>query len=175
MAKHIKKLSDIPRQRLQELQGHARFKQRFLIFNVLPLAFVMTSIAFLVVIVLGVIPAANAEQPSPIWPALVVVGFFEVPVLFFLVGRMLKPLRQARTLDAAGARGNVPMVLALAFSESICIYALVGPAMAMPQLAQLGLWAFGFVVLVGSHVWVRGQVREAMLLGLANDLASEAG
>lgn len=41
--------------------------------------------------------------------------------------------------------------------------------MGMPVEAQYGLWGFGLLVLIGSHVWVRGQVRERMLLAMARE------
>ena len=102
-----------------------------------------------------------------IWPVFYVLAFMEVGVLAFIVKQQLRPLRKVKDPGSAMAKGFTAIVLAFALSVSVCIYAMIGAVMGMPQMAQLGLWAFGLVMLIGSHVWVRGQVRGAMLVAMA--------
>lgn len=169
MAHRIRSLADIPRQKLQELQARPEYKRLWMVPNILVMAFLMITVGFLVVIALGVIPAPDYEEPSPIWPVFLVLSGVEVAVLAMLVKTLLKRMAKARTAQGVMARGFTPMVLAFALSESICIYAMVGSAMGMPVVAQYGLWGFGLLVLIGSHVWVRGQVRAAMLLAMVRE------
>jgi len=168
MARRYKKLDELPPGPRRELEARPEFRSRFLLFNILPLAFVMMSFVFLVIILLDVIPRPDTPPSSPVWPALVLVSVVEVGMIAFLGKRFLKPVLGARTLQQAAARGLTPLVLVAAFAVSVCIYAMLGPSMAMPHPIQLALWVAGFGLLLGSMAWVRGKVRAAMLLALAN-------
>mgnify|MGYP001613235284 CR=1 FL=1 len=62
MAK-IRTVADIPRPKIQEFEAKPEYKQRWMVVNILLMSFIMTCVAFLVIIILGVMPRPDEATP----------------------------------------------------------------------------------------------------------------
>ena len=156
------RVSDVNRQKLQELQEDPRVKQRLQIMLVLGLAFVGSAVVIGGIGLSGMIPVQQNLSEGGLWWIMVGLAVAELPAMVFITGNSLAAMTRAPSFGAAAAGGLTSLVLGLALAESIAVYSLVGGMMAMPQAAQGALLALSVVALLVALVVVRGRVGQEL-------------
>ena len=173
MPRELRNLDDLSFNEREKAQRAPGIKQRMQVMYIIAFAFVMACVMYGVIFAMGLLGPAQ-EGDAVIWQGLCGMAFVTTAAMVVVMGIRLKQLRALTDFAKIAEEGNTTLVIGMAMTESIAIYGLIGPFLAMPAKVSYGLMAVGFVETLIAALYLLGQIRARLIIAVALENREQA-
>lgn len=146
-----------------------RMKAKLLVMDIISAAFFIATAVYAGILASGILTQSMESENNMLWVILVAVSVGEIPIAFLVVSLLLKQAGSAEGLTAAFEKGQIALIVGLAFGETPAVFGVVSQFLGAPLEAAYGLIAFGVVFMAIGVLLIRPRVIDLVLVKMREE------
>ena len=130
------------------LLNDPRLTSSLLRLNIITFAFFSAPVVYAVLIGTGMVKGEGPPDLGfPIWWVLAAVSVMQIPPLFIIGFLMTNQAQNEPTFSKAFEKGQVALIVALAFGESVCVFGIIASILGAPGAIPYAFLGFGTILM----------------------------